>query len=104
LAAELDPNKVTPGLLGFLVVFGLAVATWFLLRSMNRQLKKIDFDEQAVPQVPADAGASVDSGDSADRTNGADRGRGDTWHADDAAAPLANGDPPRGDAPPSQRG
>jgi hypothetical protein len=34
-------NDVEPGLLGFLVVAGLGLALVFLLRSMNKQLKKI---------------------------------------------------------------
>lgn len=42
-----DPARVTPGLLGFLVFVGLAVATWLLIRSMNTHLKKIDFEEEA---------------------------------------------------------
>ncbi|MGH3341631.1 MAG: hypothetical protein ACRDPK_01870 [Carbonactinosporaceae bacterium] len=41
-----ERSKVTPGLLGFLVVVGLAVATWFLVRSMSKQIGKIDFDER----------------------------------------------------------
>ncbi|WP_187366551.1 hypothetical protein [Trebonia kvetii] len=34
-------SDVEPGLLGFLVVAGLAVALVFLLRSMNKQFRKI---------------------------------------------------------------
>ena len=34
-------NDVEPGLLGFLVVAGLGVALVFLLRSMNKQFRKI---------------------------------------------------------------
>jgi hypothetical protein len=34
-------NDVEPGLLGFLVVAGLAVALVFLLRSMNKHLRKL---------------------------------------------------------------
>ncbi len=34
-------NDVEPGLLGFLVVAGLAVALVFLLRSMNKQFRKL---------------------------------------------------------------
>jgi len=41
----LSQDRVAPGLLGFLVVAALGVATWFLIKSMNKQLKKIDFDE-----------------------------------------------------------
>jgi hypothetical protein len=45
-----DDSSVTPGVLGFLVVAALGVATWLLLRSMRRQMKKIDFDESAPPR------------------------------------------------------
>jgi hypothetical protein len=34
-------NDVEPGLLGFLVVAALGLALYFLLRSMNRQFRKI---------------------------------------------------------------
>ncbi|GAA1100380.1 MULTISPECIES: hypothetical protein [Kitasatospora] len=48
LAADLalDQNKVTPGLLGFVVFAALGIATWFLLKSMNSRFKKIDFVEE----------------------------------------------------------
>jgi hypothetical protein len=42
-------DKVTPGVLGFLVVAGLGVATWLLVRSMGRQMRKIDFTEDDGP-------------------------------------------------------
>ncbi|WP_377274140.1 hypothetical protein [Peterkaempfera sp. SMS 1(5)a] len=41
-----NPDKVTPGLLGFIVFAVLAAATWFLLKSMNKQFKKVDFVEE----------------------------------------------------------
>ncbi len=51
LAADtLDTNKVTPGLLGFLVFAALGLATWFLVKSMNKQFKRVDFVEQ--PEAP----------------------------------------------------
>jgi len=34
-------DNVTPGVLGFLIVAGMGIALYFLLRSMSRQLKKI---------------------------------------------------------------
>ena len=34
-------SQVVPGILGFLVVAGMALALFFLLRSMNKQLKKV---------------------------------------------------------------
>lgn len=38
-------DRVTPGLLGFLVIMAIAVALYFIMKSMRRQLKKIDFEE-----------------------------------------------------------
>ena len=34
-------SQVVPGILGFLVVAGMGLALFFLLRSMNKQLKKV---------------------------------------------------------------
>jgi hypothetical protein len=39
--AKVSDNDVTPGVLGFLVVAGMGLALWFLLKSMSKQLKKI---------------------------------------------------------------
>jgi hypothetical protein len=44
-----DDNDVSPGVLGFIVVALLGVATWLLLRSMTRQLKKIDLPDDDQP-------------------------------------------------------
>ncbi|MFD4034103.1 hypothetical protein ACFWVP_27240 [Streptomyces sp. NPDC058637] len=60
-AAELDENKVTPGVLGFLVFAALAVGVWFLMKSMNRHMGKVDFEEAPDPsgaerKAPAEAG------------------------------------------------
>ena len=37
-----NPNSVQPGLLGLGCFVALAVATYFLWRSMNKQLKRVD--------------------------------------------------------------
>jgi hypothetical protein len=34
-------SQVVPGILGFLVVAGMALALYFLLRSLNKQLRKV---------------------------------------------------------------
>ena len=34
-------DQVVPGILGFLVVAGMGLALFFLLRSMNKQLRKV---------------------------------------------------------------
>ncbi|QHY97815.1 hypothetical protein SSPS47_22150 [Streptomyces sp. S4.7] len=45
LAKELDENKVTPGVLGFIVFAVMASAVWLLMKSMNRHMGKVDFEE-----------------------------------------------------------
>ncbi len=55
-ADELDKNKVTPGVLGFLVFAALAVGVWFLMKSMNRHMGRVDFEEAPDPAAePADS-------------------------------------------------
>ena len=51
VAASSPPSDdVTPGVLGFLVFAAMAVALVFLLKSMNKQFRKITpKDETAVP-------------------------------------------------------
>lgn len=38
--AELDEDKVTPGVLGFIVFAVMALAVWGLMKSMNRHMGK----------------------------------------------------------------
>ncbi|GHH77475.1 hypothetical protein GCM10018793_25640 [Streptomyces sulfonofaciens] len=45
LAQEVDQNKVTPGVLGFIVFAVMALAVWGLMKSMNRHMGKVDFQE-----------------------------------------------------------
>jgi hypothetical protein len=60
-------NNVEPGLLGFLVVAALGVAVFFLLRSMNKQFKKIG----PRPEEPEETDAAT-----ADEAHGGDSGSG----------------------------
>jgi hypothetical protein len=57
---QLSPDQVTPGFLGLASFLFLVVAVYFIWRSMNRQIKRIDFDE---------SGADSDAG----TTGGGDR-------------------------------
>ncbi|WTW95328.1 hypothetical protein OG216_18985 [Streptomycetaceae bacterium NBC_01309] len=62
--AALEEDKVTPGLLGFTVVAVLAAATWLLLRSMNKQIKRVNFEEAPVRrEVPVQRGDTSDAAD-----------------------------------------
>jgi hypothetical protein len=51
VAAEETPNytydSLKPGPMAFIVMALLAVAVFFLVRSMLKQLRRVDFDEQA---------------------------------------------------------
>ena len=51
-----EESNVNPGLLGFVVVALLGVGTWLLIRSMNRQIKKIDLPDDA-PDEPTRDGS-----------------------------------------------
>jgi hypothetical protein len=56
LSAVDDPAKplVSPGVAGFLVTFGLALATLFLIRSMVKHLRKVNYSPEPgeKPKVP----------------------------------------------------
>ena len=69
-------NNVEPGLLGFLVVAAIAVALVFLLRSMNKQFRKIGPPpEEAGPETAEPEEAGDEPSTSSDTTaEGAKRG------------------------------
>ncbi|MBG0852880.1 hypothetical protein I2W78_13765 [Streptomyces spinoverrucosus] len=49
LAKEVDEDKVTPGVLGFIVFAVMALAVWGLMKSMNRHMGRVDFKEAPDP-------------------------------------------------------
>ncbi|GHB68908.1 hypothetical protein GCM10010377_69590 [Streptomyces viridiviolaceus] len=60
--AELDEDKVTPGVLGFIVFAVMALAVWGLMKSMNRHMGKVDFKEAPDPEAEASGKADRTSG------------------------------------------
>ncbi|MEU4169606.1 hypothetical protein AB0F46_22350 [Streptomyces sp. NPDC026665] len=55
LAKEVDENKVTPGVLGFIVFAVMALAVWGLMKSMSKHMGKVDFEQDPENKaVPAD--------------------------------------------------
>jgi hypothetical protein len=60
LAKEVDENKVTPGVLGFIVFAVMALAVWGLMKSMNKHMGKVDFRTE--PEPDRDAPGSADPG------------------------------------------
>ncbi len=55
LRAEPDPDSVTPGVLGFVVIFALALATWLLMRNLTSRLRRLKIRAQDLedPAEPA---------------------------------------------------
>jgi hypothetical protein len=51
-AKEVDEDKVTPGVLGFIVFAAMALAVWALMKSMSRHMNRVDFTQ--VPDPKAD--------------------------------------------------
>lgn len=69
LAAVPAANQVVPGVLGFLVVAALGVALFFLLRSMNKQLRKVSGGPPWQDRGEREAGGA-DSGEPAGGAQG----------------------------------
>ena len=61
-AVTLDPNKVSPGLLGFIVVVIIGLATWALARNMAKHLRRHEanrLDELDADESGADKESAV---------------------------------------------
>ncbi|MFE3074213.1 hypothetical protein [Streptomyces sp. NPDC059247] len=58
-AEELDKNKVTPGVLGFVVFAVLAGSVWLLMKSMNRHMGRVSFEEAPDPSATPDTPAAT---------------------------------------------
>ncbi|MGW2508269.1 hypothetical protein ACWC0A_02355 [Streptomyces scopuliridis] len=73
LAKELDENKVTPGVLGFIVFAVMAGGVWMLMKSMNRHMSMVNFEETPAQTPPASAQSSKPPAES-EPTSAASRG------------------------------
>jgi len=80
VAAAPAANTVVTGVLGFLVVAGMGVALFFLLRSMNKQLRKVapgpKWREEARDGVPGATGLPGAAGGRPGATAGGDQAPG----------------------------
>ncbi|HCX83786.1 MAG TPA: hypothetical protein DHV14_01340 [Micrococcales bacterium] len=91
-----DPDEVTPGLLGFVVTFALALALLVLIRSFIKHLRRAQNAEQRLADEQLLAERAASGGRPAGGPVKA--GSGDVIRVPDAAdAPVA--DPPVADAP-----
>ncbi|WAU85232.1 hypothetical protein O1Q96_39370 [Streptomyces sp. Qhu-G9] len=69
-AKEVDENKVTPGVLGFIVFAVMALAVWGLMKSMSRHMGKVDFEEDAGPEAATSEKATAGPGGKASPAKG----------------------------------
>lgn len=69
LAKELDENKVTPGVLGFIVFAVMALAVWGLMKSMNKHMGKVEFEE-APDDRPGASGKTAETATAAGKAVG----------------------------------
>lgn len=62
-------EHVTTGTIGFIVIALLGLALFFLIRSMNKQIRRIDVPDDTNPDasVEPDQGTSQDDGRARDR-------------------------------------
>jgi len=71
LAKEVDQNKVTPGVLGFIVFAVMALAVWGLMKSMSKHMGKVTFEEDPENDAAASGkGAGAGSGPAAASASG----------------------------------
>ncbi|MFH9421366.1 hypothetical protein [Streptomyces sp. NPDC017529] len=73
LADSFDKDKVTPGVLGFIVFAVIGGAVWLLMKSMNKQMKKVDFEES--PEAPAASGGTAAKGTAKSQAKGQPSGK-----------------------------
>lgn len=59
----LSEQQVSPGVLGFVVVALLGLALFLLIRSMNKQIRRINFDDGSGDPGPHAAGTEPAPGD-----------------------------------------
>jgi hypothetical protein len=82
-ARSVPGSQAVPGVLGFLVVAGMGVALFFLLRSMNKQLHKVSPQRPGMPgrrasptrrTVATEPGKNAGAGQGAGASRGAGAG------------------------------
>jgi len=62
VAVSLDPNQVSPGLLGFIIVCILGIGVWLLCRNMGKHLTRLENDYQAEQATAGEAKLPAQAG------------------------------------------
>jgi len=55
----IDPNIVTPGVIGFILTIGLAIAVVLLIIDMTRRIRRINYRAQANEKLDAEEAATT---------------------------------------------
>lgn len=61
---DFDPNSVTPGVVGFLITFLVAVAAVFIAIDMNRRVRRTQYRTEIREKLAAEQAGDVDPGES----------------------------------------
>lgn len=85
LAAQIDENAVTPGVVGFVAIFLVAAATILLLLDMTRRVRRTRYRSEARERLEAEARGELP----ADERTGDER-TGDEPDALDGPTPPAD--------------
>lgn len=56
---ELSENQISPGILGFLSIFVIAVGTWLLVRSLTKRLRTVRYSDTAREEQAEQADAEL---------------------------------------------
>jgi len=65
-----DPDTVTPGIIGFVATFGIALITVFLIIDMVRRVRRVNYRAQVREELEAELAAQDAPGSDAERPNG----------------------------------
>ncbi|WP_066040439.1 hypothetical protein [Herbiconiux solani] len=68
-----DPDTVTPGIIGFVATFGIALITLFLIIDMVRRVRRVNYRAQVREELEAELAAQAAqdaTGSDAERPNG----------------------------------
>lgn len=82
---EFDPNKVTPGVWGFVITFAVMAFVVLVLFDMVRRIRRVNYRAQVAAQLDAEEAAAAE-GDVADGAAGGREGDASV-EASDAAKP-----------------
>lgn len=58
--AEIDPDTVTPGVIGFALTIVVAIAVVLLVIDMSRRIRRVNYRQQAIERLDAEEAAAGD--------------------------------------------